>query len=103
MFDECDLLNSPSNEFIFADVGPVLNTKNSSMLLEHLEGIQVYGGGDCPEMSLSGIKLGLQNAEPNSFVYIFTDADAKDAFLYNEILDIAQTKRTSVSEELMVY
>lgn len=68
------------------------------MLLQHLEEIQVYGGGDCPEMSLSGIKIGLENAQASSFVYVFTDADAKDAVLYNEILDIAMAKRTPVSK-----
>lgn len=67
------------------------------MLLQHLDEIQVYGGGDCPEMCLSGIKLGLENALPNSFVYVFTDADAKDAFLYDEVLGLAQTKRSPVS------
>lgn len=82
---------------LFSVVGPVLNTREPNMLLQHLDEIQVYGGGDCPEMSLSGIKLGLENAQPSSFVYIFTDADAKDAFLYNEVLDIAMAKRTSVS------
>lgn len=48
-------------------------------------------------MCLSGVKLGLENALANSFVYIFTDADAKDAFLFTEILDIAQNKRSPVS------
>lgn len=57
----------------------------------------MYGGGDCPEMCLSGIKLGLMNAQSNSFVYVFTDADAKDAFLYNDILDLAMAKRVPVS------
>lgn len=48
-------------------------------------------------MCLSGVKLGLENGLANSFVYIFTDADAKDAFLFTEILDIAQNKRSPVS------
>lgn len=82
----------------FAVVGPVFKTSDPYLLLQHLEEIQVYGGGDCPEMSLSGIKIGLENAQPSSFVYVFTDADAKDAGLYNEILDIAMAKRTPVSK-----
>ena len=82
---------------VFAVVGPVLNTPDPKVLLQHLAELEVYGGGDCPEMSLSGIKLGLENAGSGSFVYVFTDADAKDAFLFNQILDIAMAKRTPVS------
>lgn len=74
----------------------MINTRNPNELLDHLRSVNVYGGGDCPEMSLSGIKLALENALPNSFVYVFTDADAKDEYLFYEVLNLLQQKRTSV-------
>ena len=48
-------------------------------------------------MCLSGLKLGLEYASSGSFVYVFTDADAKDAFLFNQVLEMAMAKRTPVS------
>lgn len=51
----------------------------------------------CPEMSLSALNMGLGLAKPDSFVYLFTDADPKDPYMIRKVLENAQEKRTSVS------
>ena len=48
-------------------------------------------------MCFSGVKLGLENASRGSFVYVFTDADAKDKNLFNQVRELAMAKRTPVS------
>ena len=48
-------------------------------------------------MCFSGVKLGLENASRGSFVYVFTDADAKDKNLFNQVMEMAMAKRTPVS------
>ncbi|KAI5633525.1 hemicentin-1-like [Phthorimaea operculella] len=53
-------------------------TKDRDVFKKALNDIQVNGGGDCPEVALTGLELALQEARKNSFVYLFTDASAKD-------------------------
>ncbi|KAG8223339.1 hypothetical protein J437_LFUL001216, partial [Ladona fulva] len=52
------------------DVGPVTNTENSDTFLEELNKLKINGGGDCPEMSVTGIIQALEAAEPYSYLYV---------------------------------
>lgn len=54
------------------------------------------GSAVCPEMSLSALNMGLELAKPESFVYIFTDADPKDPYMMSKVMDNAQEKRITV-------
>ncbi|XP_063366378.1 hemicentin-2-like [Cydia amplana] len=65
-------------------------TKERNVFKNALIGIRVYGGGDCPEMAMSGIKMGLQNSREGSSIYVFTDASAKDYNDYDEIEALSQ-------------
>lgn len=80
------------------DIGPELVTTNQQELLDVLDGLRLWGGGDCPESALNGILAALKHALPKSYVYIFTDAIAKDFALDGEVLSLIQKKQTSVSE-----
>ncbi|XP_059618556.1 hemicentin-1-like isoform X2 [Phlebotomus argentipes] len=77
--------------------GPIFVTRNPQELLRKLDGVTVDGGGDCPEMSISGIKMALTECLPDSFVYVFTDADEKDSHLVPDVLTLIQKKRISIT------
>lgn len=49
-----------------------------NVLLELLNAIEVGGGGDCPELAIEGLIKAAQVAHPQSTMYFFSDADAKD-------------------------
>ncbi|XP_063384780.1 hemicentin-1-like [Cydia fagiglandana] len=65
-------------------------TKDRNVFKNALSGISVDGGDDCPEMAMSGIKMGLQNSREGSSIYVFTDASAKDYNDYDEVEALSQ-------------
>ncbi|XP_039372995.1 von Willebrand factor A domain-containing protein 7-like [Mauremys reevesii] len=42
------------------DVGPVYTTQDVGQFEAAIAGLQVNGGGDCPELALTGLELALQ-------------------------------------------
>lgn len=61
-----------------------------------LKNLTVDGGGDCPEMCFSALKLGLETISHDSYIYVMTDADEKDSYLLNDILNLVQQRRSQV-------
>ena len=48
--------------------------------VEAIQALTASGGGDCPELTFEGMLHALYNTPlPKSPMYVFTDADAKDA------------------------
>lgn len=78
-------------------VEPPFDTRNPDDLLAKLKLIQTVGGGDCPEYALSGLKLALKFALPNSLAYVFSDATAKDLGHYEEVYGFIQKKQVAVN------
>ncbi|CRK98213.1 CLUMA_CG011576, isoform A [Clunio marinus] len=78
-------------------VEPAFQTKNPDDLLAKLKQIQTIGGGDCAEYALTGLKVALQLALPNSLAYVFSDATAKDLAYYEEVLGLIQKKQATVN------
>jgi hemicentin len=94
--------NSPIDNYVLVifrdpDVEPTLNTKNPKDILDRLAKITVMGGGDCPELAITGLKNGLEHAHPYSTAFVFSDASAKDFKLESEVLRIIQEKQVSIN------
>ncbi|XP_075981852.1 hemicentin-2-like [Anticarsia gemmatalis] len=74
-------------------------TENRNELKNKINAVQVhnrYNNRDCPEMALTGLSLALQRSLPGSYIYVFTDASAKDAHLSGEIKNMCQKKQTQI-------
>ncbi|CAB4034662.1 Hypothetical predicted protein, partial [Paramuricea clavata] len=77
-------------------VGPVLTTDDPEVAKQTVNSLRAHDGGDCPEMGMSGLYLALLNSLPNSDVYYFSDAAAKDAHLVGSC---RSRRRRSLTEQ----
>ncbi|XP_073670668.1 von Willebrand factor A domain-containing protein 7-like [Paramisgurnus dabryanus] len=70
----------------FDDTGVKLTrTGNIDEFKELINSLSVSGGGDFPELCLSGLLVALTRAPPSSDIFVFTDASAKDTELKNTV------------------
>lgn len=74
-----------------------MNSRQPAELLSRLNGINIHGGGDCPEMALLGLNNALNHSLHNSIAYVFSDASAKDFHLADSIIHTIQKKQVKVN------
>ncbi|VDN96274.1 unnamed protein product [Rodentolepis nana] len=78
------------------DVGPARVTTSTKTFYQYLESVYTQGGGDCPEMTITGIEMALEAAQPNSLIYVFTDSSAKDYDRLPRVLNLIQKKQSQI-------
>ena len=86
---------------LYTDVGvPRKYSANSRSELAELEravnALRAHGGGDCPELGMTGILNALNLSNPLSNVIVLTDASPKDGDRKDEVLRAAYEKETSI-------
>ncbi len=77
-------------------MGPARVTTSTKTFYQYLEGVYTQGGGDCPEMTITGIEMALEASQPNSLIYVFTDSSAKDYDRLPRVLNLIQKKQSQV-------
>uniref|UniRef100_A0A8C5QBM2 Hemicentin-1-like von Willebrand factor A domain-containing protein n=1 Tax=Leptobrachium leishanense TaxID=445787 RepID=A0A8C5QBM2_9ANUR len=65
-------------EFNDPDVGPVRITSSIKVFDQFFNNLVATGGGDCPELAVTGLELALTTSPPQSFILVLTDASALD-------------------------
>ncbi|XP_076080064.1 uncharacterized protein LOC143050842 [Mytilus galloprovincialis] len=71
-------------------------------MIKKVQTIESVGGDnpDCPEYAAAGMLAAIELMRDDSPLYVFTDADAKDAERMQEVIDAAKAKNISVSSLL---
>ncbi|CAG5054402.1 unnamed protein product [Parnassius apollo] len=98
------ILNSKSSQvanFILVtfndpDIKIATITTNEEGFRDALSLIKVDGGGDCPEMAMKGIEEAVTMSLPGSYIYVFTDASAKDHIAFPRVKSIAHKKQCRI-------
>jgi von Willebrand factor A domain-containing protein 7 len=72
-------------------------TTDASALLARANGLFASGGGDCPELSMTGTLRAVNAAPGGSQLYVFTDASAKDASLFGNVITQATAKNINIT------
>ncbi|XP_014863218.1 PREDICTED: von Willebrand factor A domain-containing protein 7-like isoform X2 [Poecilia mexicana] len=79
------------------EFGPMIRTTDADKIKREISKLKATGGGDTPEMCLSGLQLALTGAPSSSNIYVFTDATAKDIALKDTIIALMRSTKSTVS------
>ncbi|XP_068751662.1 von Willebrand factor A domain-containing protein 7-like [Montipora capricornis] len=77
-------------------VGPVTVTSDAQEVIDAVNSLRASGGGDCPELGMTGLYQALLHCLPESIIYYFSDADVKDEDRRNEVLSLAIEKKVKI-------
>jgi hypothetical protein len=72
--------------------GPTVATNDAALFKSFIGGLGASGGGDCPELAMTGMYNGLSLADPGGALFMYTDATAKDAGLAGAVISLAKSK-----------
>ncbi len=77
-------------------VGPTTVTTDPDVFKGAISGLFASGGGDCPELSMSGMLQALTASDEGGDLFMFTDASALDAGLAGAVSSLAVAKDIKV-------
>ncbi|XP_064859717.1 von Willebrand factor A domain-containing protein 7 [Oncorhynchus nerka] len=77
--------------------GPLITTTNADIFKQRINALTASGGGDIPELCLSGLQLALTAAPPSSEIFVFTDAPAKDTALKSTVTALIESTKSVVT------
>ncbi|KAI5107707.1 von Willebrand factor A domain-containing protein 7-like [Silurus meridionalis] len=77
--------------------GPLMRTSDPTVFKQQLDALTASDGGDVPEMSLSALQLALTGSPPQTNIFVFTDADAKDKGLKNTLQALIERTKSVVT------
>ncbi|XP_041969391.1 hemicentin-2-like [Aricia agestis] len=95
------ITNKNINNYIlvpFADpnVGTIISSSTSDGLVDALRTLELKWEGNCPEITVTAIKKALEASKPESYIYVFTDAQAKDSNLVDNVKRLCRTRLSQV-------
>ncbi|XP_053478035.1 von Willebrand factor A domain-containing protein 7-like isoform X1 [Ictalurus furcatus] len=79
------------------DYGSLTRTTDSNVFKQQLSALTAVGGGDSSEMCLSALQLALTGSPPQTKIFVFTDADAKDKGLKNAVQALIERTKSVVT------
>ncbi|KAK9981266.1 hypothetical protein ABG768_000819 [Culter alburnus] len=85
------------------DFGPLIRTTNPDVMKSEISKLTAVGGGDIPEMCLSGLQLALTGAPSSSQIYVFTDAPPKDTYLNKTIIALIRSTTSTVTSLMTTF
>ena len=78
-------------------MGPVTVTSDAQRAIDAVNNLTASGGGDCPELGMTGLYQALLRCLPETIIYYFSDADVKDEFRKNEVMSLAKEKKVKIN------
>ncbi|KAJ8728638.1 hypothetical protein PYW07_006334 [Mythimna separata] len=91
-----DITNYVLVPFNDPDVGEPTVVLTLRELLSSLNAVTASGGHECPENVLAGVEKALQISKPQSNIFVFTDAYAKDVDKLGSIENLCRSTRSQV-------
>lgn len=77
-------------------VGPTTVTRDADTFKNAISALVASGGGDCPELSQTGMLQALSASDKGGDLFMFTDASSKDASLAGNVSSLAVSKNIKV-------
>jgi hypothetical protein len=77
-------------------VGPTRVTTDPDVFKGSIGGLFASGGGDCPELAMTGMLQALSASDEGGDLFMFTDASSKDGGLAGAVASLAASKEIKV-------
>jgi hypothetical protein len=77
-------------------IGPLTVTSDPDEYKAAISALTASGGGDCPELAMAGMLDALGASQEGGELFLWTDADAKDAGLVGNVLALADSKNIPI-------